>query len=584
MRLIAAVVSTTLSLAWPWPSTGVATAAVLTRCELVVDGSTDPPGDRIDCEATLVSGETVGAIEVRAFVVEGSSPAQGSPVRSLDPRIRAPDGALVIRVALKPADDPHSARQSIVIPYAALDLARGSHLLGYVVTLFVGERTVWTQPLALTAVTIGDAARLELRPRSLDVRPGRVDQLTRAAIGDGRQGRDVEQRSVRLRSSPPEASRNDRIPAKIERGFERSPIKERVAHPGRLADLADQPWRPAADVVAANERIVRFATNRVIEDASSAEGSPKFLNARGPLTYGECRVNFPVRFHRRGQLERPSWWNSLDPEKHFFVESTRTLDASEVFANLGNDDVLLFVHGFANQFEDGVMCAAQLATDVDFGGRAIAFSWPSLGAVSQQAYTADAAMAQQSIDDLADLLDKLTAQRSGAQSPRVHLIAHSMGNKIALQAIYRLIDSGRWEPGEKRLGQVVLAAPDVGAALFNNLLDHVLGASERVTYYYYSRDLALDVSQQVNRYEPVGKFPYFENGLDTINVDGSGTNFLGHSYYSSSLKVLVDLELLLKHGYAPDRRIPPLGAKTRVYGHDHWSFLPLSATESGGGG
>lgn len=254
-----------------------------------------------------------------------------------------------------------------------------------------------------------------------------------------------------------------------------------------------------------------------------------------------------------------------------------------MLANLGDDDVLLFVHGFANRFEDGVMCTAQLAADVDFGGRAIAFCWPSIGDVSQAAYATDAAVAQESIDDLADLLDKLAARRSGSKSGRVHLIAHSMGNKIVLQAIYRLIDTGRWQPGEKHLGQVVLAAPDVGAALFNNLLDHTLGASERVTYYYYSRDLALDVSQQVNRYEPVGKYPYFESGLDTINVDGSGTNFLGHSYYSSSIKVLVDLELLLKHGDGPDHRIPPLGAKSRVYGHDHWSFLPLSATEAIGG-
>ena len=52
------------------------------------------------------------------------------------------------------------------------------------------------------------------------------------------------------------------------------------------------------------------------------------------------------------------------------------------------------------------------------------------------------------------------------------MIAHSMGNRVFLGALHDLVQRGVWKAGEKYLGQVVLAAPDVGAARFNNVLGY----------------------------------------------------------------------------------------------------------------
>jgi hypothetical protein len=77
-------------------------------------------------------------------------------------------------------------------------------------------------------------------------------------------------------------------------------------------------------------------------------------------------------------------------------------------------------------------------------------------------------------------------------------------------------------------------------------------------------------------YEPVGLIPFFERGLDTINADGANTSFLGHDYYASSIKVLLDIQLMVNHGLAPEKRMPPLESQFRVFGHNHWSFTPMT--------
>lgn len=562
----------------------LASGATLVDCQLVLDGSSDPPGDRIDCEVFFAAQEDRAELVVRAYLVSSDVGVAPRAVGSSDPKRRSQDGSLLIRVEANPQSGESVIKRSIVVPYSAIDLPRGTHQLGYEVQLLIGDQTAWTQPLALTTVRIGDRDRLELRPRSLEDPHHSVDEIVPATIASGAKDAEMRRADVRFRTDRGPGL-GEATTAVVPGGFERSRSPGPKISSRGLSELSGQPWRSADSVLSREERIVYFATNRALKDAGHESGKkppiPEFLATAGDLAFGECVVNFPIRAHRRGRLERPGWWSSIDPEKHFLVESVELLAQHEFLQHLGPDDVLLFVHGFANSFEDAVLCTAQLAYDVDFQGKPMTFCWPSVGAATTAAYPIDEKHALESADDLADLLVQLTTRPgkpSAAAPGKVHLIAHSMGNKIALRTIYLLLERGSWKPGEKRLGQVIFAAPDVGAATFNNLIDHVIGVSDRVTYYYCRNDLALSISQQSNKYEPVGMYPYFERGLDTINVEGAGTDFLGHSYYSSSVKILADFELLLKYGLEPAKRIPPLGAQTTVFGHNHWSFLPLVAS------
>ena len=191
------------------------------------------------------------------------------------------------------------------------------------------------------------------------------------------------------------------------------------------------------------------------------------------------------------------------------------------------------------------------------------------------AYESDQKNADASVDALVETIAILAAvvQKRDKKKGKVHVIAHSMGNRILLQAMYKINQSRTDYFQESPLGQVVLAAPDVGAIMFNNLSPHLIDLSEQVTYYFCKGDMALNTSQRINHYEPVGMLPYFDDGLSTIDANGVGTSFITHGYYASSREVLRDIELLLKHGRPPSQRMPPLAMETEVFGHKCWAFL-----------
>jgi len=229
-------------------------------------------------------------------------------------------------------------------------------------------------------------------------------------------------------------------------------------------------------------------------------------------------------------------------------------------------DVLLFVHGFNNTFEAAVLRTAQLQHDLEFPGPAVSFSWPSVGAVNE--YELDAQHAAESTAALAEVFPVLIGSRGDApggeaRRRRIHVIAHSMGNRVLLAAVYELYRTGDLKPNSRPLGQVMLAAPDVGALTFNNLIPYVIEFSDQVTYYYCNRDAALAMSQEINKYEPVGLLPFFEDGLSTVNADDVDTSFFFHNYYASARKVLADVRPMVKLGLRPPERMPPLASARR---------------------
>src|SRR5262245_31066233 len=94
---------------------------------------------------------------------------------------------------------------------------------------------------------------------------------------------------------------------------------------------------------------------------------------------------------------------------------------------------LVFLHGFNVTFEDAAIRAAQIGFDLKVLGATAFFSWPSRGRVT--AYPADEATIEASEPAIADFLVDFAAN-CGAE--KVHLIAHSMGNRGLLRALQRI--------------------------------------------------------------------------------------------------------------------------------------------------
>jgi esterase/lipase superfamily enzyme len=200
--------------------------------------------------------------------------------------------------------------------------------------------------------------------------------------------------------------------------------------------------------------------------------------------------------------------------------------------------------------------AAQVSYDLKFRGALILFSWPSLGRLL--GYDADEDRAAISAARLAEFLQTL----EGGPWKKVHLMAHSMGNRVLIAG---LADNRR---SHLPLREIVLVAADVEVEIFKQKFAKIVGESNRFTSYVSKADRALLVSSffhQTNRVGFVQGEPFIMDGLETIDATYVDTSLLGHNYFDRS--VLTDLGYLLREELAAERR-----GLQQTPGKSYWSF------------
>jgi esterase/lipase superfamily enzyme len=239
-------------------------------------------------------------------------------------------------------------------------------------------------------------------------------------------------------------------------------------------------------------------------------------------------------------------------------------------ARSADKEALVFVHGFNVDFAEAARRTAQLAYDLGFDGAPILYSWPSRGSLSPVGYGADTNSADWSALHLQAFLRDLA---SSAGATTVHLIAHSMGNRVLTQALRSLAAEVHAEP-LPHFSQVVLTAPDIDAQTFRDqIAPAIRGTAERITLYASSGDEALEASKRVNGFPRAGDTGagiVLVDGIDTIDVSAVDTSFMGHSYFAENGSVISDLISLLRDGKPPAERAGlvavPLGTMR------YWAF------------
>jgi len=207
---------------------------------------------------------------------------------------------------------------------------------------------------------------------------------------------------------------------------------------------------------------------------------------------------------------------------------------------------LVFIHGFNVSFEDAVRRTAQLSYDLAFPGAPILFSWPSHASPTQ--YEDDKRRADASVKVLKTFLRDLQMQ-SGVRT--VHLLAHSMGNRVLTEALTQMSQ----ETGSPRFANAILLAPDIDAAALREVAEKIHTTANRVTLYTSSRDLALKLSQLKGSPERAGNHVVMSADIETIDASQANTELTAwsHSYFADSAIVLEDLFHLMR-GDPPDLR------------------------------
>ena len=195
---------------------------------------------------------------------------------------------------------------------------------------------------------------------------------------------------------------------------------------------------------------VWFGTNRaLIDPADPAKGFANQRDALGTVHYGTCSVEIP-RTHKFGSTGTPFWkrWLRLEfTDDHLKLRKISPLDSDGDFLELaaGEDrraqteaerGVLVYLHGYNTTFEEAALRAAQIGLDLKVPGATAFYSWPSMAEV--KGYPADIARVEASETQIADFL---TAIATKADARRVHVIAHSMGNRGFARAIARITSS-----------------------------------------------------------------------------------------------------------------------------------------------
>lgn len=309
-----------------------------------------------------------------------------------------------------------------------------------------------------------------------------------------------------------------------------------------------------------------------------------YLGDRGPLEVGTCEVTIPAS-HQVGELESAGTFEKPDPEKHIILLTVTPMSeagfASGLAARVESDnarEALVFIHGYNVSFEDAARRTAQMAADLQFDGAPVMYSWPSQASIG--GYPVDEANIRWTVPHLQQFLD-LIVEHSGAS--KVHLIAHSMGNRAVTEVLLRYATAAALKPGTSpQLNQVILVAPDVDADVFRDeIAPRIRSISERISLYASANDKALKVSKGVHGHPRAGDLSsgiLITGGVETIdasNVDTSLLNAiaLGHSYFAEQPTVIDDLRLLLK-GRSPAKR----GLIERKDGGSiYWEVVPDGA-------
>lgn len=152
--------------------------------------------------------------------------------------------------------------------------------------------------------------------------------------------------------------------------------------------------------------------------------------------------------------------------------------------------VLVFIHGFNNRFEDSVYRFAQIVKDSGVHSAPVLVTWPSRG--SLLAYGYDRESTNYTRNALETLFQYLARD---PEVKEVSILAHSMGNWLALEALRQMaIRNGRLPA---KFENVMLASPDVDVDVFRQQIIDMGKQHPKFTLFVSRDDRALAVSRRV---------------------------------------------------------------------------------------
>ena len=350
---------------------------------------------------------------------------------------------------------------------------------------------------------------------------------------------------------------------------------------------------------------IYFATNReVLKETSRSAKLGKRFNVEGPQFFRVGRAQLelkgkdPKKDDRWRFKSARLYKEDMDPDDGVVQRGSQ--DLFEDLRKLLRDhcqDVLIYLHGYANDFDDSMIRAAALQ-EIYHQGKGddeirdplvFAFGWPSNGNVLPRSeYFSDRHDAQmsgiamaRSLLALIDFMLKLREQdrdtirkaRNQGEVPaddsldqcqrRIHLMAHSMGNFALRHAVLAFANELARRPLPRLFDNVFLMAADEDADAFasEQKLGLLTELANAIHVYHSEDDRALKISD-LTKGNPERLGADGPKDLDQLSprifavdckkVDDTIIEHGRHQYYRLRDEVIDDVKELLK-GTPPDQ-------------------------------
>ena len=229
-----------------------------------------------------------------------------------------------------------------------------------------------------------------------------------------------------------------------------------------------------------------------------------------------------------------------------------------------DDQLVLFVHGYRVSNEEALETASKIKTAIRTNSPVVALTWPSYGKYTD--YLWDEANAE-----WASQAEETALLAIASRFPHVVIIAHSMGNRLALSAMNLLRQHGL----ASHVDHLIMASPDVDRSTLKGLFADGVGA--KTTVYGSRRDQALSVSWRIHGYPRGGDLSWWVTGrdrdyslawlkdvevVDTTEIDHS---LDGHSAFIDTPEGADDLCRVIRGEGPKKRALEQLSAPTNYY-------------------
>lgn len=198
-------------------------------------------------------------------------------------------------------------------------------------------------------------------------------------------------------------------------------------------------------------------------------------------------------------------------------------------------EAVIYVHGFNNTFDEGVLRITQLAEDFDMPGVAVHYSWPSAGNPLGYAYDRDSVLIAR------DGLEVLITDVRAAGARRIVLVGHSVGAMLIMETLRQLSIA---DPGSvvRGIDAVMLISPDIDVELFRSQAARIGRLPQPFGIFVSRRDRVLGLSARLtgqrNRLGNVGNIGEVAD-LDVTVVDVTEfSTGAGHFTAGSSAAVI----------------------------------------------